>query len=643
MKLSTQINLGLLVLILMVGAGASFLEISQTKAQAIQSTETLSKETATRLNAQLSSFNESQWNNKSLLESIVDAAFLNKDVTHISVENDNGSVLIEKRSSNSAQGVSLLASVVELSDSSSQVEIPTTQNVVKVKSSPNSHYVNLWRQLLKICALCVVLYILAAILVVLTSKRAVSSVGKVTKKLNELQNNDFSPSSIETSTKDFLYLVSAVNNLSFSLENKFQELTRQAEQFKSVASRDTLTKIANRNAFDRHMKALIGGISSPKEYAITLVRLAQLTNINHKLGMLAGDNYVCSVADIIKKASQEQFTGAFVFRISGGDFAILSDVQPKDVHEENLAIMSKAFTTINPLRDGSKAAWIGVARFTNSMSLKEIMESADSALMAATKRPQGWQFASDIAEVHSNAKWRERLNYVVSQQYADILIQPVMNLERNTPSYYETFARFKDKQTNDIIPMSQLIPASERLDLIPEVDKLVTSIVFKKLKVTAHQVGINLSNASIANSEFREWLIKQLSEHESLCHRIVFEVQDAALIHYNEEAVALCKRITQLGCRITVEHFGDNFASLSGLRAIQPAYVKLSGRLTESIHTNKDNQLFVSSLLNIARSLNIKVIAEKVEHEAESVALNNLDIIHQQGYYFSKPALWTVY
>jgi len=277
------------------------------------------------------------------------------------------------------------------------------------------------------------------------------------------------------------------------------------------------------------------------------------------------------------------------------------------------------------------------------MSMKEIMESADSALIAATKRPQGWQFASDIAQVHSNAQWRQRLEYVVSQQYADILIQPVMNLERNTPSYYETFARFKDKQTSEIIPMSQLIPASERLNLIPQVDKLVVSIVFKKLKVTSHQVAVNISNASIASTEFREWLIQQLSEHETLCHRVIFEIQDAALIHYNEEAISFCKRVTQLGCRITVEHFGDNFASLSGLRAIQPSYVKLSGRLTESIHTNKDNQLFVSSLLNIARSLNIKVIAEKVENEAESVALNNLDIIHQQGYYFAKPTLWTVY
>jgi RNase E specificity factor CsrD len=648
MKLSTQINLGLFFIILFAGVGAGFVEVYQTKAQAERSAKVLTQNTATQLATQLSALlpkqtQEERRTDDELVSTIMTVALINEKLSSISIENAEGTELVKKVNSNESSSTSLFTDVIVLPTAQSQAAIASRSTIVKVTSSSQTYYSSLWQQLLKIAVLCVAIYLLSLLAVNVITKRATRPLSKVTKKLNEIQNNDFTPSSINSATSDFRYLVSAANNLSLALENKFQELTRQAEQFKSVASKDTLTKIANRNAFDRHMKALIGGISGPKEHAITLVRLAQLSNINHKLGMLAGDNYVCGVADILKKASQDDFKGAFVFRISGGDFAIISDVQPKDVHEENLALISKSFTTINPLRDGNKATWIGVARFTNSMSMKEIMESADSALMAATKRPQGWQFASDIAQVHSNAQWRQRLEYVVSQQYADILIQPVMNLERNTPSYYETFARFKDKQTNDIIPMSQLIPASERLDLIPQVDKLVASIVFKKLKVTSHQVAVNISNASIANTEFREWLIQQLSEHETLCHRIIFEIQDAALIHYNEEAISFCKRVTQLGCRITVEHFGDNFASLSGLRAIQPAYVKLSGRLTESIHTNKDNQLFVSSLLNIARSLNIKVIAEKVENEAESVALNNLDIIHQQGYYFAKPTLWTVY
>ena len=643
MKLSTHINLGLFFVIVLAGVGAGFVEVIQTQSQAERTDSALTDKAATQLTTQFSMLRQDQLLDEALISSMMSTALSNDRLSEIRLEKDDGTLLVKEVNSNAFYFESLLSNVIELSPVQSQMSVPSTSTVVKVTSSSQAHYHSLWQQLLKIALFCVVIYLLSLLTVIVIAKLTTRSLSNVTKRLNGIQNNDFSPTPIKSSTSEFQFLVSAANNLSFALESKFQELTRQAEQFKVVASKDSLTKIANRNAFDRHMKAIIGGIADPKEHTLTLVRLAQLNNINHKLGMLAGDNYVCGVAEVLKKASQEYFKGAFVFRISGGDFAIVSDVQNKDLHEEHLAMICKDFLTINPLRDGNKAAWIGVARFKNTMSLREIMETADSALLAATKRPQGWQFASDIAQVHSNAQWRQRLEYIVSQQYADILIQPVMNLERNTPSYYEAFARFKDKQTNDVIPMSQLVPASERLDLVPKLDKLVISIIFKKLKVTTHQVAVNISNASIANAEFREWLIQQLSEHEKLCHRLIFEIQDAALIHFNEEAISLCKRVTQMGCRITVEHFGDNFASLSGLRAIQPAYVKLSGRLTESIHTNKDNQLFVSSLLNIARSLNIKVIAEKIENEAESVALNNLDIIHQQGYYFSKPALWTVY
>ena len=211
------------------------------------------------------------------------------------------------------------------------------------------------------------------------------------------------------------------------------------------------------------------------------------------------------------------------------------------------------------------------------------------------------------------------------------------------PAYYETSGRFKDKKTNDVIPMSQLIPASERLDLIPQVDKLVAHIVFKKMEVTSQQVAINLSITSIANREFREWLVKELTLRENLCSKLFFEIEDAALIQQREYTELLCRHLMGLGCRITIEHFGDNFASLSGLRVIQPQFVKLSGRLTQGIHTNKDNQLFVSSLISIANNLNIKVIAEMVETEAESIALTKLGVEHQQGYYFAKPALWNVY
>ena len=292
MKLSTQINLGLFFIILLAGVGAGTIEVYQTKTQVEHSANALAQKTSSQLADQLSALlsrqsaqqrselGENQLSEDNLVSSILTTALTNDKLSTISIENTDGIELVKKESASESSSKSILSNVIELSVAQTQAVIGSTSTVIKVTSSPKTHYHFLWQQLLKIAVFCVAVYLLSVIAVMVIANFATRPLSKVTKKLNEIQNNDFTPSSIKSATADFRYLVSAANNLSLALESKFQELTRQAEQFKSVASRDTLTKIANRNAFDRHMKALIGGISGPKEHSLTLVRLAQLTTIN---------------------------------------------------------------------------------------------------------------------------------------------------------------------------------------------------------------------------------------------------------------------------------------------------------------------------------------------------------------------------
>ena len=644
MKLSSQINLGLCCLAVVVLGFTTFLEFNRTTSTAIQLIENETERNKALIDfvyAQASNDNEktkqpisAQLRYLASIDTISVIKIIDADV--------NTAFEFKKEGEDTA-AVSWFGSLTGLDDASSQIALSNNKGTLVLKPSVQ-HALTLFIHQIVTNFLVVFIFVVFGVLIVrFISKRAHADIDEATRKLNDIVNHNFTSSPVESYTSDYSYLLSAINNVSLSLETKFQELTRQAEQFKFIASKDALTKLANRNAFDRHMAAFFNGGSGYAEKELLIVRLAKLNTINTKLGTQAGDHYVVAVSEILARFIKASFKNAHVFRISGGDFAVSTETVEKGEMEDKLSTLSKQLNAANPMRDGSKTAWIGVTKFTNSMEIQEVMESADSALIAATKLERGWQFSSEISQVHSNARWRERLNYIISQQYADIIIQPVMDTELNKPDYFESFGRFKDRHTNEIIPMSQLIPASERLDLVPQVDKLITNMVLKKLGVTSQKVGINITNASIANDEFRRWLVNQLKERDEICPRLVFEIEDSALINFHQEAVALCKDLIKLGCRITVEHFGDNFASLSGLRAIQPHFVKLSGRLTQSIHTNKDNQLFVSSLTSIARTLNIKVIAEMVENEAESVALNTLDITHQQGYYFAKPTMWSVY
>ena len=308
--------------------------------------------------------------------------------------------------------------------------------------------------------------------------------------------------------------------------------------------------------------------------------------------------------------------------------------------DSNYCEISKKLSAIDLLKTGHKAGWLGASAFSNNDALSEIMERADSALLAASKTEHGWQFASELSFINSNTEWRERINFILEEQRAELLLQPITNSSEVIIRYYEVLARFKGKGTEGYIPMSQLIPASERLNLVPEIDKLVCKLAIDKLGLDAKPIGINLSMASIASDDFRKWIVALLQMTPAIANRIVFEIEDMTIIQYKNETLSFCQAVRELNCKITIEHFGENLASLTGIRAIQPDYLKVSGKLTKGIEESRDNQLFVSSLVSIANGLNIQVIAELVETEQESTALAKVGVMFQQGYLFSKPAQW---
>lgn len=643
MKLSSRINWGIIALMFF-----AFIALSVAELRLLQSnTSTLiSNETEKALASYTKAANATPASSqtKSMMLSVVaETLAARPSIASVNVTDEEGNVSDSHESASTDPIPSWFSLIDPAPAFKKRIALPNNDSYLVVTSDKHDTYSKFTAIVIKNATMFMALSFIVYLLVTILTKSALRPINDVIRKLNDMGGHNFTSPDASTSAKDFESLSITVNNLAATLASKFDDLTRQAELFKKEASKDTLTGLSNRGAFERHMRALLNENATSQEKELIVVRLAQLANINTKLGMVPGDNYVKAITNILMEETKNNSSIRFVFRLSGGDFALISEPMEKPTRDLVLTNISTQCASVTPLRDGTKATWIGVTRFTGSMTMQQVMESVDSALIASMKTQSGWQLASDIAHVHSNSQWRERLNHIVSQQYADIMIQPVMDIEKNMPAYYETSGRFKDRKTNDVIPMSQLIPASERLDLIPEVDKLVTNIVFKKMEVTSQQVAINLSITSIANREFREWLVKELTQRENLCSKLFFEIEDAALIQQREYTELLCRHLMGLGCRITIEHFGDNFASLSGLRVIQPQFVKLSGRLTQGIHTNKDNQLFVSSLISIAKNLNIKVIAEMVETEAESIALTKLGVEHQQGYYFAKPALWNVY
>lgn len=645
MKLSTQLSTSLFVLLAVVFVSSFVINVKLTREYVNEQLATHAQDTATSLGLSITPYLAEE-SDIVVAQTMVNAIFDRGFYQYITVTDMDGNMLIERRNPTSVETVpAWFTKIIEVTPPVEQTELNNGWNLagqLTVQSHPGLANETLWQSVKQSALMFSVAFVFAFIALIFIVRAITKPLGIVVTKINDIQNQKFSQINYAPFTKELTFITRAVNKLSLAVEGMFKELSDKAELFKAQAYEDSLTGVSNRSAFTRHMSALLSNSPVRSEGYIIIIRLAQLQLINAKLGGQQGDDYVKSIANKLKLQLSTTSEKNYLFRLSGGDFALIIEDIAKRECVEKVELLYTLLATENPLKNGDKAVWMGASKFTDSMTLTEVLENADSALMASTKRSEGWQFASELTHIHSNTAWRERLNDILLKQSADILIQPIMDTSKGSPAYFEAFARFKDKETGTVIPMSQLIPASERLNLIPEVDKLVISLVMKKLNEAKTDIAINIASASIANDEFRVWLLQLLNQNTALCTKLVFEIEDAALTYHKDIAIAFCQSLLNMRCRVTIEHFGDNLASLSGLRAIQPQFVKISGKLTKDIQSEADNQLFISSLLSIARSLNIQVIAELVESEAESTALAELNVGYQQGYHFAKPTLWQV-
>jgi diguanylate cyclase (GGDEF)-like protein len=643
MRLSTQLSTSLFIFLVFVFTSSFFINVKLTREYVNEQLATHAQDTATSLGLSITPY-LAQDSDLIVAETMVNAIFDRGFYQYITVTDMEGNMLIERRNPDTVDTVpSWFTRIVEIIPPAEQTELNdgwSLAGYLTVQSHPGLANETLWESVKQSAYMFSAAFVFAYIALLFIIRAITKPLSIVVDKINDIQNQKFSQISYQPFTKELTFITRAINKLSFAVEGMFKELSDKAEAFKAQAYEDSLTGVSNRNAFMRHMNALLSNTAVSKEGYLVIIRLAQLQTINSTMGGQDGDKYVKSIANKLLQHLNNASESSHLFRVSGGDFALIIEDTTKRECVESVEVISKVLISENPMKNGDKTVWLGATKYTGSMTLGEVLENADSALIAATKREEGWQFASELSHIHSNTAWRERLNQILRQQDADILIQPVINTATKSPAYFEAFARFKDSELGNVIPMSQLIPVSERLNLIPEVDKLVINLVMKKLHDTKSDIAINIASASIANNEFRTWLIEILNQNTALCTKLVFEIEDSVLIRHKDIAVPFCQTIMDKGCRITIEHFGDNLASLSGLRAIQPHFVKISGKLTKDIHTEEDNQLFISSLLSIARSLNINVIAELVENEAESNTLSALQVGYQQGYYYAKPTLW---
>jgi EAL domain-containing protein (putative c-di-GMP-specific phosphodiesterase class I) len=152
------------------------------------------------------------------------------------------------------------------------------------------------------------------------------------------------------------------------------------------------------------------------------------------------------------------------------------------------------------------------------------------------------------------------------------------------------------------------------------------------------EFSINLTIDDILNNDIKEFIFYMLKIY-NVGSRLVFEIVESESIENFEEVCSFIKNVKLFGCKIAIDDFGTGYSNFQYLLKLNADYIKIDGSLIKDIYKNRTSEIVCKNIVNFAKDLNIKTIAEFVENESIFNKVKELGIDYSQGYYFSKPQL----
>jgi EAL domain-containing protein (putative c-di-GMP-specific phosphodiesterase class I) len=236
--------------------------------------------------------------------------------------------------------------------------------------------------------------------------------------------------------------------------------------------------------------------------------------------------------------------------------------------------------------------------------------------------------------------WRMLIQNALKENRWRLMAQPVVDLaERGRMLHGEMMARLVDGEGN-LVPASQFLPMAVRHDLMPDIDRGLVSLALDYLRRQTDadkRIAINLSPQSVANAEFVAWLGARLAELKADARRLLLEISEFGCLRNVAAASEVMALARRHGARFGIDHFGLDPQSLRLMREMPPDYVKLNGGLVGAMATDEDARAVVESIVQLAHSLEVQVIAQNVEDEAQVGVLLAVAVDGGQGYLFGAP------
>ncbi len=405
---------------------------------------------------------------------------------------------------------------------------------------------------------------------------------------------------------------------------------------------DSLTGLANRTLFSEQLERVLKQLHCGERIAILYLDLDHLKRVNETLGHPVGDKLIRGAANRLRGCVRDI---DFIARLNGDEFAIIQTQleHPSDAAE--LAVSARE-AIHEPFRlEGHEVrvdVSVGISIAPDDASdVNELLKAADIALFGAKSAGRG-KYCFYRAEMNEDMQKRGRLEWELERALVngefELLYQPIFSLKEGQIKSFEALLRWRHPERGIISP-SEFIPIAEETGfIVPLGEWVLRTACAEAVNWNAGiNVAVNVSAVQLTSRSLIDVVVGALSSAGLSSDRLIIEITESIFLENTSSNLATLKSIRKLGVQFSMDDFGAGYSSLTYLLSFPFNKIKIDQRFIAGLPDRRESRAIVRAVADLARDLNIRVVAEGVETMEQKEEARKLGCTDIQGYFISVP------
>ena len=415
---------------------------------------------------------------------------------------------------------------------------------------------------------------------------------------------------------------------------------RLEEQVELFGQYDAMTGLLNRGRLNALLEEAIARAKGGESIAFLLASVDNLDVIADAYGHAVADDVVRIVGRRLRRVARSEDV---VARYADAKFGLILH----DCREEDLQVAMGRFLAVaneRMIETGSGPVWarlsIGAALLPDHAKTRdEAIAAAEEALTEATGRPlfRGVIYRPEpnrISQRVLNARCAAEVVQALRRNLFTLAFQPIVDARSERPVMHESLLRLRT-QEGEVLSAGHLIPVAEKLGLIRLVDYNVLELAAATLRAHPEaRLTMNISGITTGDPQWNGRFLECLEANADIADRLVVEIAETTVLNGLAETADFIAALRERGCRVAIDHFGAGYSSHKNLKVLDVDIVKLDGSFCENLSENLENQYFVRSLIDMARKMDLEIVAEWVQTEADAAMLRDWGVDYLQGHLF---------